>query len=175
MKDNTDICPRCGSKMKLTETSFSYHGKVVGNFEAYMCDNCKSVYFTEKGAKDIVSALMPVTSNEKEIIDIVKQSNQVRRVQYKIGKEFITFIHDASKSWCRIDVKSRKLHVASSNGLVKLLVDNGEVDIGGKVIDLDFTFDVVYVDKMNGNLVFVIDGSGGQVELTSEGINLVAR
>jgi DNA-directed RNA polymerase subunit RPC12/RpoP len=62
-KGNITTCPYCSSTMKKTEAPFKYHGSYIGKFDAYVCTNCKRVYFTEKAYKDIMQ--LPLNPDEQ--------------------------------------------------------------------------------------------------------------
>ncbi len=55
VQHNVSECPYCHSTMVLSKAPFLYHGSYIGLFEAYICNNCKRIYFTEKSYKEIMA------------------------------------------------------------------------------------------------------------------------
>lgn len=52
--DNTDECPVCHSKMNEGLAAFTFHGTLLGSFDAYICSACGKTLFTETGARQII-------------------------------------------------------------------------------------------------------------------------
>ena len=63
-KGNITTCPYCSSTMEKTEAPFRYRGSYIGKFDAYVCSNCKRVYFTEKAYNDIMQ--LPLNPDEQD-------------------------------------------------------------------------------------------------------------
>ena len=63
-KGNITTCPYCSSKMEKTKAPFRYHGSYIGKFDAYVCTNCKRIYFTEKTYNDIMQ--LPLNPEEQD-------------------------------------------------------------------------------------------------------------
>jgi len=108
-----------------------------------------------------------------EISEIIKQSNQVRRVQYKIGKEFITFIHDPSKSWCWLVRVDKQLELYSDVDVMEVVYGDKSIKIEGQGFRMKFEFEDVYVK--DNDIIFHIKGVDRFFKLTNEGIKLVVE
>ncbi len=61
-KGNIDICPNCSSKMEKKLTPFKYHGTYIGRYDAYVCNLCHRIYFTEGAYNEIMD--LPLNPDE---------------------------------------------------------------------------------------------------------------
>lgn len=56
--NNIEICPHCNIKMDLKDAPYDDNGKIIGNFEAYVCPSCNRVFYTDNGYKELTKHIM---------------------------------------------------------------------------------------------------------------------
>ncbi len=66
---NVDECPYCHSEMRRGLAPFHFHGSYIGQFEAYICNFCHRVFFTERAYHEI----MEVPTSADDFLDFVDQ------------------------------------------------------------------------------------------------------
>jgi len=64
MESNISKCPYCHEEMVLKKAPYKYDGSYVGVFEAYVCNFCHRIYFTEDSLKEILE--LPISLSDFE-------------------------------------------------------------------------------------------------------------
>ncbi len=101
-KSNINECPYCGSIMELSEAPFIYHGSYLGLFEAYICHNCRRVYFTERAYREIMR--VPISLEDFTQFEDQSSINQtvitpsliVSKNKLEVKKEITTIIEKSN-------------------------------------------------------------------------------
>lgn len=76
-RGNINECPNCHFNMTLTKAPYIYHGSYIGMFEAYTCNFCNRVYFTEDAyheIMDVPTSLEDFTPFEAQDPILMKQT-----------------------------------------------------------------------------------------------------
>lgn len=77
---NINECPNCNFSMKLTKAPYIYHGSYIGLLEAYVCNFCNRVYFTENAYHEIMAvptSLEDFKPFEEQVPISIKQENSL--------------------------------------------------------------------------------------------------